>query len=161
MTRGISFNHSPTNIFIIQVKRIAEQRRIKEEEEEIDASVGAALIADPIFTDFSLNVTAEQPLGRGQLRFNLNSGEENRAAFGAVDTAPTVAATTPRPPTGGFTLDQLTTGATTAGRSLQLTGTASSFVQAERLLAGPTKATSGNKHKQALAGQRKNRRTTV
>jgi hypothetical protein len=124
-----------------------------------------ALIADPIFTDYSaLNTTAES-LGRGQLRFSLSpSSLETGSAITPSDV--TLAATTPRdqPIGGGFTLDVLTTGGA-AATSQQLIGTASSHVvqQSARLLAGPTKPTN-HKHERlsgVATGQKKNRRANL
>ncbi len=145
-------------IFSCQVRRIAEQRRLKGEEEEAAAaailSAGTtAAIIDPIFTDFSLNTTADS-LSRGQLRFSLPpSGESTELVAAAVSTtADVTAATTPRAApdqlNGGaaatrttatttdqltaFTLDQLTSGAAaTTGRpsgatNQKLIGTVSS-----------------------------------
>ncbi len=114
------------------MRRIAEQRRLKGEEEAL--STVAAAIIDPIFTDFSLNTTASataDSLSRGQLRFSLPPGgsEDNDVVTGVSVTA----ATTPRFPAErltGFTVEPVTTAAATTGRAVvtagqqQLTGAA-------------------------------------
>jgi hypothetical protein len=174
-------------IFSFQVRRIAEQRRLKGEEEEASAaailSAGTnAAIIDPIFTDFSLNTTADI-LSRGQLRFSLPPSGESSELVAAVSTADVTAATTPRAApdqlTGGaaatrtsatttdqltaFTLDQLTSGAAaTTGRptgatNQKLIGTVSSaFLPEEetgRFLSGrATKAANSNKQKRFAGG---------
>jgi hypothetical protein len=143
-------------MFSCQVRRIAEQRRLKGEEEEAAAAIlstgTTAAIIDPIFTDFSTNATADI-LSRGQLRFSLPpSGESTELVVAVSTTADVTAATTPRAApdqlTGGaaatrtattttdqltaFTLDQLTGGAAaTTGRptgatNQKLIGTVSS-----------------------------------
>jgi hypothetical protein len=170
------------------VRRIAEQRRLKGEEEEAAAAAAilsagtTAAIIDPIFTDFSLNTTADI-LSRGQLRFSLPpSGESTELVAAAVSTADVTAATTPRAApdqlTGGaaarttatttdqltaFTLGQLTSGAAaTTGRptgatNQKLIGTVSSaFLPEEetgRFLSGrATKGANGNKQKRFAGG---------
>ncbi len=169
------------------MRRIAEQRRLKGEEEEASAaailSAGTtAAIIDPIFTDFSLNTTADI-LSRGQLRFSLPpSGESTELVAAVSSTADVTAATTPRTAsdqlTGGaatrttattttdqltaFTLDQLTSGAAaTTGRptgatNQKLIGTVSSaFLPEEetgRFLSGRATKAANSNKQKRFAG---------